>query len=36
VTAGLPDPVVTVTTVDVIPRHPETGKAKRFVPYVPS
>jgi phenylacetate-CoA ligase len=34
--AGLADPEVTVRVVDAIERHPETGKAKRFVPYVPS
>jgi phenylacetate-coenzyme A ligase PaaK-like adenylate-forming protein len=34
--AGVPDPVVTLETVDAIQRHAETGKAKRFVPYVPS
>jgi phenylacetate-coenzyme A ligase PaaK-like adenylate-forming protein len=30
--AGVPDPAVTLETVDAIPRHAETGKAKRFVP----
>jgi phenylacetate-coenzyme A ligase PaaK-like adenylate-forming protein len=30
--AGVPDPVVTLEAVDAIPRHAETGKAKRFVP----
>jgi hypothetical protein len=34
--AGVPDPEVTVGAVDAIDRHPETGKAKRFVAYVPS
>ena len=29
--AGLDDPAVTVREVDTIARHPETGKAKRFV-----
>ena len=30
--AGVADPAVTLETVDAIPRHAETGKAKRFVP----
>ena len=30
--AGVPEPEVVVRAVDVIPRHPETGKARRFVP----
>ena len=31
-TAGLPDPQVNVRQVTDIARHPETGKARRFVP----
>jgi phenylacetate-coenzyme A ligase PaaK-like adenylate-forming protein len=30
--AGLPDPDVHVHAVDAVPRHPATGKARRFVP----
>ncbi len=30
-TAGVPEPHVTVRILDEIPRHPETGKAKRFI-----
>lgn len=30
--AGLPDPQVRVHAVDDIARHPETGKARRFIP----
>ena len=29
--AGLVNPTATVTVVDAIPRHPQTGKARRFV-----
>ena len=30
-TAGVPGPRVTVRVVDHIPRHAQTGKAKRFI-----
>ena len=30
--AGLPDPQVTVRAVATIARHPQTGKARRFIP----
>ena len=30
--AGLPDPKVTVSVASAIPRHPDTGKARRFIP----
>jgi phenylacetate-coenzyme A ligase PaaK-like adenylate-forming protein len=30
--AGLPDPTVTISVVDHIQRHPDTGKARRFIP----
>lgn len=29
---GLEDPQVTVDLVNILPRHPETGKVKRFIP----
>jgi phenylacetate-coenzyme A ligase PaaK-like adenylate-forming protein len=32
-TAGLPDPQVNVQQVADIARHPETGKARRFIPF---
>ena len=30
--AGLPDPEVTLHAVAAIPRHPDTGKTRRFIP----
>ena len=30
--AGLPDPQVHIRQVSDIARHPETGKARRFIP----
>ena len=30
--AGLPDPEVTLRVVAAIARHPDTGKARRFIP----
>jgi phenylacetate-CoA ligase len=30
--AGLPNPQVRVHAIDDLPRHPETGKARRFIP----
>jgi hypothetical protein len=30
--AGLPDPDVTVRVTRAIPRHPDTGKTRRFIP----
>ena len=30
--AGLTGPRATVRTVDAVPRHPDTGKTRRFIP----
>jgi phenylacetate-CoA ligase len=34
--AGLPSPLVTVRRVPSVERHPQTGKARRFVPLAPT
>jgi hypothetical protein len=30
--AGVENATATVRTVDVLPRHPQTGKTRRFIP----